>query len=253
MTGSWRRPSPLASMGLTNQETNSSPSRQSNFKAKARPRWYLVRLLSSALAFAPLNEAQRNGLLLLAATIIVAGAIIAIASQALAAPLVDLTRVAEKISAGDLSSRARTRAHDVSRTNRFYQQIAGEQIETAHTEDEIDILARTFNNMAAQRNTRWAVWSNACPSARATSPSRRSRSARFTHTRSRNASLRIGRARSVTASIFIMPKSIYWMPAGRRWCCAPAVAKWANSFCNGRTASPLAAESTARPPPHDKP
>ena len=119
-------------------------------QGEGAPRWYLVSSLSSALAFAPLNEAQRNGLLLLAATIIVAGAIIAIVSQALAAPLVDLTRVAEKISAGDLSSRARTRAHDVSRTNRFYQQIAGEQIETAHTEDEIDILARTFNNMAAQ-------------------------------------------------------------------------------------------------------
>ncbi|MBI4631835.1 MAG: GAF domain-containing protein [Chloroflexi bacterium] len=115
-----------------------------------RPRWFLVSFLSSALAFAPLNEAQRNGLLLLAATILVAGAIIAIASQALAAPLVDLTRVAEKISAGDLGSRARTRAHDVSRTNRFYQQIAGEQFETAHSEDEIDILARTFNTMAAQ-------------------------------------------------------------------------------------------------------
>ena len=119
-------------------------------QGEGAPRWYLVSSLSSALAFAPLNEAQRNGLLLLAATIIVAGAIIALASQALAAPLVDLTRVAEKISAGDLSSRARTRAHDVSRTNRFYQQIAGEQIETTHTEDEIDILARTFNNMAAQ-------------------------------------------------------------------------------------------------------
>ena len=119
-------------------------------QGEGRPRWYLVSFISSDLAFAPRYEAQRNGLLLLAITLMVAGAVIAIASQTLVAPLVNLTRTAEKISAGDLAARARTRAHDVSRTNRFYQQIAGEQTETTHTEDEIDILAHTFNNMAAQ-------------------------------------------------------------------------------------------------------
>jgi GAF domain-containing protein/HAMP domain-containing protein len=119
-------------------------------QGEGRPRWYLVSFISSDLAFAPRYEAQRNGLLLLAITIVVAGAVIAIASQTLVAPLVNLTRTAEKISAGDLAARARTRGHDVSRTNRFYQEIAGQSQQTFYTSDEIDLLAQTFNNMAGQ-------------------------------------------------------------------------------------------------------
>jgi len=117
---------------------------------ESKPRWFLVSSLSTELALAPVNNAQRNGLLLLTFTLIVAGIITAIGSQILIAPLVDLTQVAQKIGAGDLNVRAHTRAHDARRTNRFYQEIAGEQIETTHTEDEIDILARTFNTMTAQ-------------------------------------------------------------------------------------------------------
>ncbi len=117
---------------------------------EGRPRWYLVSFLPSSLAFAPLNTAQRNGLLLLAVTLVVAGSVIAIASQTLVAPLVNLTSTAEKISAGDLGARARTRAHDVRRTDRFYQEIAGENYRSTHTSDEIDLLAQSFNDMASQ-------------------------------------------------------------------------------------------------------
>jgi putative methionine-R-sulfoxide reductase with GAF domain len=94
---------------------------------ESAPRWYVSNYLSRAEAFAPVTRALYVGLGLIVVTLAVAAAVAVLLSRTITAPLVDLTRVAERVEAGDLTAQARIESRD-----------------------EIGTLASTFNSMTAQ-------------------------------------------------------------------------------------------------------
>jgi GAF domain-containing protein/HAMP domain-containing protein len=89
--------------------------------------WLIVASRSERVLFAPIREQTRGIILISLALILGAGLLSLLASQVLMAPIVGLTQVAERISAGYLSAHA-----------------------PASTRDEIGSLASAFNHMTLQ-------------------------------------------------------------------------------------------------------
>ena len=78
-------------------------------------------------AFAPIESITRTTLLVSIAALVVSALLASLLAQYLSRPILQLTEVAAKVSAGDLAARA-----------------------PVNSEDEIGVLARTFNNTTAQ-------------------------------------------------------------------------------------------------------
>src|SRR3990172_3381701 len=93
----------------------------------ARLGWTLVIVHDSAEALQSVNAASRATLLTSLAVLFVVAVLGVFVAQVLAAPIVRLTEVAEKVRAGDLNTEARVESRD-----------------------EIGALAATFNSMTAQ-------------------------------------------------------------------------------------------------------
>ncbi|MEK6573808.1 MAG: GAF domain-containing protein, partial [Chloroflexota bacterium] len=93
----------------------------------ARLGWTLVIVHDSAEALQSVNAASRATVLTSLAVLLVAAVLGVFVAQVLAAPIVRLTEVAERVRAGDLNTEARV-----------------------ESEDEIGALASTFNSMTAQ-------------------------------------------------------------------------------------------------------
>jgi GAF domain-containing protein len=91
--------------------------------------WIVMIRQSKDVYLTPVQEQNKNNTLISLFLVIVSASIGFIASQILTSPLTALTEVAEQVTAGDLSARARI-----------------------NSEDEIGILANTFNRMTDQLN-----------------------------------------------------------------------------------------------------
>jgi putative methionine-R-sulfoxide reductase with GAF domain len=91
------------------------------------PRWYVVNYLSRGRAFAPVIQAFYVGLISIAITLLAAVAVMVFFSRTVTAPLIGLTRTAEKVALGDLNAQA-----------------------CVEFGDEIGTLATVFNSMTAQ-------------------------------------------------------------------------------------------------------
>ncbi len=89
--------------------------------------WLLITRQSVEVANQPIREQRRFSLVLSLVVAILMGGVAIVATQLFSAPITRLTKVAEKVAAGDLSVRA--------------------QVETA---DEIGTLAETFNTMTEE-------------------------------------------------------------------------------------------------------
>jgi GAF domain-containing protein/HAMP domain-containing protein len=92
--------------------------------------WKLVITQDSVEALNPVNIATRNILLISLGTLLVISVLSAMGGQFLANPIIRLTKVAEQVHSGDLNSRARV-----------------------ESQDEIGILAKTFNSTTEQLQT----------------------------------------------------------------------------------------------------
>jgi putative methionine-R-sulfoxide reductase with GAF domain len=89
--------------------------------------WIILVRQSQSVALAPIQEQTRSSVMLaLLAMALVAGAAVVV-SQAISAPILQLTQAAEKVAGGDLEARAQ-----------------------AATDDEIGALARAFNAMTGE-------------------------------------------------------------------------------------------------------
>ncbi len=93
---------------------------------ESRPRWFLVSYVPESAAAAPVRLALVGGLGVLAGALAVAVLFASLIARAIASPLQGLTRAAERMAAGELTAEAVVRS-----------------------EDELGILARAFNAMAA--------------------------------------------------------------------------------------------------------
>jgi putative methionine-R-sulfoxide reductase with GAF domain len=103
------------------------PTQQAAVVKLTNQPWYLVYGVPQSVALAPVEAQSRNNTLLALAVIVVVAVVAIAGAQLLAAPINRLTLVAEKVRAGNLDTHAKV-----------------------ESQDEIGILAATFNQMTAQ-------------------------------------------------------------------------------------------------------
>ncbi len=94
---------------------------------ESAPRWYLSHHIAESEIFAPAIDALKTGLFILVIVLLVAASIATFLSNSLTAPLISLTNTAQKVAAGDLTLQSEIKSND-----------------------EIGVLAGTFNNMTRQ-------------------------------------------------------------------------------------------------------
>jgi len=110
-----------------NTGLDGDPTQQAAVVKLTNQPWYLVYGVPQSVALEPVDTQSRNNTLLALTLIVVVAVVAIIGAQLLAAPINRLTLVAEKVRAGNLDTTAKV-----------------------ESQDEIGILAATFNQMTAQ-------------------------------------------------------------------------------------------------------
>ncbi len=116
--------------GIVNTDTDLLSYQPVTIPGEFSPRWYLLNSMSSTAVLSPITKALAPVQTVLAVTLLLVPIIAILFSQTIAKPIIDITRSAEDVAAGNL---------DV--------------VLNIDTEDEIGTLANAFNMMTARLRT----------------------------------------------------------------------------------------------------